>query len=122
MPTGDKYDRSHGTREAYDIAKYHSLLSRMYVMTTGSHTCACGRVHGCISKGETRVISQMKSIFSPCASAPFYMSQDRIHLSNVTVLQLLEFMILRRMSRIFALFQASLMLAANLNASILGQH
>jgi hypothetical protein len=32
----------------------------------------------------------MKSIFSPCASAPFYMSQDRIHLSNVTVLQLLE--------------------------------
>jgi hypothetical protein len=71
------------------------------------------------------------------------MSQDRIHLSNVTVLQLLEleekcrihfvfdtrktsnecthFMILSRMSRIFALFQASLMLAANLNASILGQ-
>jgi hypothetical protein len=27
---------------------------------------------------------------SPCASAPFCMSQDRIHLSNVTVLQLLE--------------------------------
>ena len=27
---------------------------------------------------------------SPCASAPFYMSQDRINLSNVTVLQLLE--------------------------------
>ena len=77
------------------------------------------------------------------ASAPFYMSQDRIHLSNVTVLQLLEleeknrihfvliqrktskkcthFLILSRMSRIFALFQASLMLAANFNASILGQ-
>lgn len=27
---------------------------------------------------------------SPCTSAPFYMSQNRIHLSNVTVLQLLE--------------------------------
>jgi len=27
---------------------------------------------------------------SLCASAPFYMSQDHIHLSNVTVLQLLE--------------------------------
>jgi hypothetical protein len=27
---------------------------------------------------------------SLCASASFYMSQDRIHLSNVTVLQLLE--------------------------------
>ena len=27
---------------------------------------------------------------SPRASAPFYMRQDRIHLSNVTVLQLLE--------------------------------
>lgn len=78
---------------------------------------------------------------SPCASAPFYMSQDRIHLRNVTVLQLLEleekihfvfdtrktskkcthFLILSRMSRIFALFQASLMLAANFNAGILGQ-
>ena len=52
--------------------------------------CACRRVHGCISTGETGVISQMKSIFSPCTSAPFNMSQDRIHLSNVTVLQLLE--------------------------------
>lgn len=30
-------------------------------------------------------------------------------------------MILSRMSRIFALFQASLMLAANMNASILSQ-
>jgi hypothetical protein len=101
--------------------------------------CVRGKVHGCVSKGETRVISQ-KSL---CASAPFYMSQDRIHLSNVTVLQLLElrrensysfrfdtkenvwecthFLILSRMSRIFALFQASLMLAANCNASILGQ-
>jgi hypothetical protein len=48
--------------------------------------CVRGKVHGCVSKGETRVISQ-KSL---CASAPFYMSQDRIHLSNVTVLQLLE--------------------------------
>ena len=35
---GDKYDRSHADMEAYDIVKYHSLLSRMYVMTTGSHT------------------------------------------------------------------------------------
>jgi hypothetical protein len=27
---------------------------------------------------------------SPRASAPFYMSQDRIHLGNMTILQLLE--------------------------------
>jgi hypothetical protein len=27
---------------------------------------------------------------SPCARAPFYMSQDRIHFSNVAVLQFLE--------------------------------
>ena len=27
---------------------------------------------------------------SPCARAPFYMSQDRIHFGNVAVLQLLE--------------------------------
>ena len=27
---------------------------------------------------------------SPRASVPFYMSQDRVHLSNVTILQLLE--------------------------------
>jgi hypothetical protein len=32
--------------------------------------------------------------FSPCARAPFYMSQDRIHLSNVALLQLLELRII----------------------------
>jgi len=106
------------TREAYDIVKYHSLLSRVYVMITGPHTTVCVR------KGPRLHMKGRDSgeiNLSPCASAPFYMSQDRIHLSNVTVLQLLEFMVLSRMSRIFALFQASLMVAANLNASILGQ-
>jgi len=48
------------------------------------------------------------------------MSQDRIHLSNVAVLQLLKFIVRSGMPVIFALLHASLVVAANLDARLLG--
>jgi len=79
------------------------------------------------------------SELSPCARALFYLSQDRVHVDNVAVLQLLELrttfipfrtwetsqkcthlFVLDGMSRVFALLQASLVLTANLNTCILG--